>query len=55
MRTKKMNIMSLFWISGFFLISTNGNSRAIKLYSQMQKEERKTHIAEGFNIMEQSI
>ncbi len=55
MKTKGMNIMSLFWISESFLISTNGNSRAVKLNPQMQKVEREAQMAAGFNIMEKSI
>ena len=48
----KMNMVSLFWILGFFLISFNSNSQNIKLSRQDRKEVRKAQMAANFNILD---
>jgi hypothetical protein len=52
MKTMKMNIVSLFWILGFFLISLNSNSQENKLNRQMLKEVREAQISANFNILD---
>jgi hypothetical protein len=52
MKTMKMNMVSLFCILGFFLISLNSNSQDIKLSRQERKEARKAQMAANFNVLD---
>ena len=48
----KIRIMSLFLISGFFLISVNANSQDTKLTRQERKEVRKAQMAVNYYILD---
>lgn len=52
MKTMKMNMVSLFWILGFFWISLNSNSQDVKLSRQERKEVRKAQMAANFYILD---
>jgi len=52
MKTMKMNMVSLFWILGFFLITLNSNSQDIKLSRQERKEVRKAQMAANFYVLD---
>jgi hypothetical protein len=52
MKTMKMNLVSLFWIFGFFWISLNGNSQENKLSRQERKEMREAQSTANFYILD---
>jgi Domain of unknown function (DUF4251) len=52
MKTRKINMVSLFWILGLFCISLNSNSQESKLNRQELKEVRKAQMAANFNILD---
>ncbi len=52
MKTQKVNILSLFWVLGFMLISINSISQDNKLSRQERKEVRKAQLNANFNILD---
>ncbi len=49
MKTMKMNMMSLLWILGLFVIFINGNAQGNKV---SRKEARKAELTTGYNIID---
>lgn len=52
MKTRNANILNLFLILGFLLISVDGNSQDNKLSRQERKEVRKAQLNANFNILD---